>query len=274
VAVAPSQFQAQFDTYAQEFADMLARYLDMVVGGEIRYGSETNRAVTDLMPRIAKRVTRRQSRGSAWAAWAELRKEYGLEILEEAETALMGGDWGGGVGGEAWGKVAMHLRKYLEGEYPPFMFVDIAVDLEHNNGCIFNKVWYTKDTKALLDAKFNGRLLRSDMPPPELKDADGKTPGDYKFFEQYGIWGTPAQVAGYILPKKTVGDFVDENLRTYYMTTLARARKYEKERGRELAYFVGNAEAKPPPPTSVVKKVDQEIAALRKRLFNQTKEAS
>lgn len=220
-AVAPSHFGPQFDEYAIKLADLFARYLDMVVGGEIRYGSEELSDAAKRMPRIAPRVTRTLRRGAAWAAWADLRKEFGVDVLQEAEDCLMNGNWGSAVGGKAWGEVAMHLRKYLEGEYPAFVFVDIAVDLEHNNGCIFNKVWSTDNTKELLDAKFKGWLLPTDIQEPERRYHMAQA--TYNFTEQ---------------EPKAVIDYASAQTADYYKIALRRSAKYARENARELAYFM------------------------------------
>src|SRR3990167_3209541 len=113
-------YKQEFEDYARELAEVFAPYLDMAVGGEVRYGSETigDGEARRLMPRIHKRYRREYSsisRGKAWAEWKTLRDEYGTDILKEAEYALEEGKWGRSVGGHAWAQVAATLRQFEEG---------------------------------------------------------------------------------------------------------------------------------------------------------------
>src|SRR3990172_1222490 len=73
-------YRPDFEYYAQELADVFAPYLDMAVGGEIRYGSSTigDGEAKRLMPRIHKAYGRWSgglNRGKAWAEWKKLREE-------------------------------------------------------------------------------------------------------------------------------------------------------------------------------------------------------
>jgi len=159
--VADKCFLPDLDKYAKELAATFANYLDMAVGGEIRYGSQECENVTELLPRIAERYSKkdaRSSRGKAWHEWKELRDDYGVSILREAEDALFEGDWDGNLGGPMWGECAKTLRLYEEGELPDVVFVDQAFSLEHNNGCVFNKLWSTSGLADLLSAVFAGHL--------------------------------------------------------------------------------------------------------------------
>lgn len=154
---------AQFESYTNELADVFARYLDMIIGGEIRYATsrDDDKDTHQHMPRVVDRFKKETkvhgdlSRARAWDAWHALRKEYGLDILREAEAALMKGKWSGGIGGKAWGNIANVLIRYLTGELTALAFVDTVWGLEHNGGCVFNKVWYTGTVKSVLDANLH-----------------------------------------------------------------------------------------------------------------------
>ena len=243
---ADSYYRPEFEKYSEWLAEKMASYIDMVIGGEIRYGSHHLTEQTDYLPRIKERVGRKLNRGTAWAAWKQLRDEYGIDILIEAEEALLKAKWGAGIGGKMWGKVATHLRLFLTGEYPAWLFVDIAVDLEHNGGNIFNKVFDTHKLKKLLDAKFEGRII-----PDE---------------SVYGEWRTRHR-----RQKKTytwVGDFISEEQLDSYLTAKGFAEKKSVELQREQAYLLGKPPGKAVIPQSIKDKVDAEMKELRNRFLN------
>jgi hypothetical protein len=69
---------------------------------------------------------------------------------------LLNGDWRSGVGGPAWGQAAHLLRLYETEQISAIVFVDSAFGLEHNNGCIFNKLWGGgRKLKEVLDDNLN-----------------------------------------------------------------------------------------------------------------------
>jgi len=179
-------YKQEFENYAKELAEVFAPYLDMAVGGEIRYGSETigDGEAKRLMPRIHKRYRKygNINRGKAWAEWKTLRDEYGTDILREAEYALEEGKWGRSVGGHAWAQVAATLRQFEEGEISVVTFVDAAFALEHNNGCVFNKLWTTKGLQDILDANLNGEIDYVERHLPEEAPHTKR----YRAWKQFG----------------------------------------------------------------------------------------
>jgi len=73
------------------------------------------------------------------------------------------GGFSGGYGGEAWGKVAEVLHKFVTGEYTAEMMMDTAFTLCHNNGPIFNKgMLYTGydsyEIVKILDVQRSGQI--------------------------------------------------------------------------------------------------------------------
>ncbi len=176
-------YRPDLEKYAKELATVFGAYLDMAIGGEIRYGSHKCEGVTELLPRIAGRYQDRdvrQSRGKAWFEWKELRDEYSTSILQEAEDALFQGDWEGNLGGPMWGECAKTLRMHEEGEYNDIVFVDQAFSLEHNNGCVFNKLWQTGGLKGILNSVFEGKIdeIVRFLPIPQRSK--------YKAWKEYG----------------------------------------------------------------------------------------
>jgi len=152
-------FKPRFQKFAEFLAGIFSRYIDMAIGGELRYGRSTCKNSNEVMPRIDERISPAPSRGTAWAAWYELRQELGDSILEEAEDALLNGQWhNSAIGGPAWGKCVSLLRMYLNEDIPPAVFVDQAFSLEHNGGYIFNKLWDVTNLDSVLTCKFNGEL--------------------------------------------------------------------------------------------------------------------
>jgi len=111
-----------------------AAYLDLAIGGEIRY----HRALANrfLSP----------ARDAAWVEWRAIREVVGNEALLDVADLFMEFDPGSSFGGEPWAKTAEVLYHRLEGNLGPNeymnkkLFVDRVFTLEHNNGCVLNKV--------------------------------------------------------------------------------------------------------------------------------------
>ena len=165
MAAEDDAYRDAFVEYSSEIAPIFARYLDMAIGGELRYGAEECVASRSLMPDIMRKYHGGHGntipRGKAWKAWKELREEMGTAALEQAEEALLNGHWKTGMGGTAWGNAAHLLLLYETNQIDPITFVDSAFGLEHNNGCIFNKRWSGgTNLRAVLD----GNLKRDERP--------------------------------------------------------------------------------------------------------------
>ena len=107
-------------------------------------------------PRLGKfinKVRTRKGHGSkmwgderalAWDQWVHIRHIYGLDAVSMAiqcfeEEEIWGS--GGGFGGEMWASVARLLYDYLSDNIPRRVFINMAWSLEHNGGCIFDKVY-------------------------------------------------------------------------------------------------------------------------------------
>jgi hypothetical protein len=137
--------------HEQTLAAEFSKYLDMAVGGELRYA---RRYLDELPPALEpffKEVSESQ-RGKAWLVWTVIRRKYGIEALALAEEAFYMRGWRRNFGGVAWAQVACALRNYLEGKRKPRIFVDQCFNLEHNTGSVFNKLYNVSGLPAVLEA--------------------------------------------------------------------------------------------------------------------------
>jgi len=149
-----------------ELAQEFSQYLDLAIGGELRYASK----YVEELPRELRPFFSEVSvvaRGRAWLAWTIIRRKLGLRALELAKEMFCDGDWRRGFGGDAWASIARTLLAHLNGQLSPRLFVDQCFDLEHNNGCVFNKLYDCKSLLAVLES--HGRddyptLLRACSP--------------------------------------------------------------------------------------------------------------
>lgn len=91
-------------------------------------------------------------RDSAWGTWLEMRDSHdGKQALGEMVRAFMEGPWGGGFGGEAWGRAAKLAHDLVSGLISTRVFINMAWSTEHNGGCIFNKAYATHNLQHVLN---------------------------------------------------------------------------------------------------------------------------
>lgn len=145
-------------------ADQFSAYLDMVIGGELRYaqnniindrGDEGYKDVDDMpLGETAKGILRSfasyrdfSGRTPVWGEWQSIRKTLGMEALYNAKRIFNLG-WAGGYGGESWANATSILIDYLEHRLTAQVFIDTCFGLHHNNNIILDKVWAVD--KALL----------------------------------------------------------------------------------------------------------------------------
>lgn len=142
----------KLDTFETRLAAEFASYLDIAVGGELRYarsmlGDDCPKELAPYMKEAAG-----ADRGTAWLAWGVVRRAWGLKALELAEDTFNNPGWEGAFGGEAWASIAFVLRAYLESRINKRIFVDRCFSLEHNSGSCFNKLYNTDRVKPILEA--------------------------------------------------------------------------------------------------------------------------
>lgn len=147
---AAGRLAAHEGALAKEFAV----YLDVAIGGELRYARYLDGWPCELEPFF--RETLRGSRGTAWLVWSVIRRKLGLQALELAEETFSLDGWRGNYGGEAWAYVARALLGYLQGFRKPRVFVDQCFNLEHNSGSIFNKLYDVDNLPQVLQAHGSG----------------------------------------------------------------------------------------------------------------------
>jgi hypothetical protein len=70
--------------------------------------------------------------------------------------------WNGGYGGKKWGVIADCLARFVTGETTAEMMLDTIWTLQHNGGCLFNKMsFYTNEShnlKRILDVQRSGQV--------------------------------------------------------------------------------------------------------------------
>ena len=138
------------DRLAEEFC----AYLDVAVGGELRYAK--NHLPDGTLPTELAcffREIKPTRRGRAWMVWTIVRRVHGLRAIELAEEVFSRRDWPENFGGWAWAQVVRLLRGYLQGTLCARVFVDQCFSLEHNTGSIFNKLYDTARLSRALVAQ-------------------------------------------------------------------------------------------------------------------------
>jgi hypothetical protein len=142
----------KLDVFERSLAKEFANYLDIAIGGELRYARSW---LGDECPKSLRAYTREASqadRGTAWVVWGVVRRAWGLHALELAQHTFELPGWRGAFGGEAWASIVSVLRAHLEGRINERIFVDRCFSLEHNGGCVFNKLYDTRTVSTVLEA--------------------------------------------------------------------------------------------------------------------------
>jgi hypothetical protein len=109
---------------AREFAC----YLDMAIGGELRYAMQHlgKEALPDDLACFFREIEPGE-RGMAWMAWNVVRRVLGLRALELATEVFRTPGWAENFGGDAWSLVARLLRDYLRGRVIARVFVGRSI---------------------------------------------------------------------------------------------------------------------------------------------------
>ena len=145
----------KLEKFECEIAKEFAAYLDIAVGGELRYAKSM---LGDECPRQLKPFLKEAAladRGTAWLVWGVIRRAWGLEALRLAEETFDLPGWRGAFGGDAWRDITKVLRAYLENRMNTRIFVDRCFSLEHNSGCCFNKLYCVRNVPTVLSAHGN-----------------------------------------------------------------------------------------------------------------------
>lgn len=141
-------------TLEERLASEFATYLDLALGGELRYAR--NHLGEEGLPRELVCYFREicpGHRGKAWLVWSVVRRALEFRALELAEELFSDSRWRENFGGSPWAGVARLLRQYLQGDLNPRIFVDQCFSLQHNTGSVFNKLFETRKLARVLIAQ-------------------------------------------------------------------------------------------------------------------------
>lgn len=121
-------------------------------------------------------------RYNGWQAWLDFRKDYGIIAIKWMAEALDNGHWNGSCGGEKWAAAATLLYEYLNGDVSARVMVNMAWSMEHNGGCIFNKV-YAVDT--VYEDNPNDSWNAIMVAPSLMKVLEEQAEDNYGYLEKY-----------------------------------------------------------------------------------------
>jgi hypothetical protein len=139
-------------TLENALAREFTTYLDMAIGGELRYAYNYQLQPPVYLPK--------SGRGRCWRLWTIARAAQGIDLIREAETTFNGGTWHRTFGGPSWAAICNVLHSYLTGLIPVRVFVDRVWNLEHNSGCVLNKLYSVSDLPHVLAAHGNDDYAR------------------------------------------------------------------------------------------------------------------
>jgi hypothetical protein len=149
----------RLDIFERQLAHEFSSYLDMAVGGEARHlnDSEVRFSGVIIAPTLERYLTKatevRNDRTSCWKIWTALRRAHPESVSWLLDVAESFNDrhWPrGSIGGPAWATVAKVLYDFYDGGLKRRTFVDRCFTLEHNYGCVFDKVYDVTDLKRVL----------------------------------------------------------------------------------------------------------------------------
>lgn len=159
-------------------ADQFSSYINMIVGGELRYVKEEIDAQCggyfpegELTPTVVKlfqwlpQRMGKNSRTLEWRRWKDFQEQEDVGTILALETAVnlfnsRSCGWGGSIGGKQWAVIANTVLMYLKGETSATTFIDTAFGLQHNHSIMFDKVWGegVRDLSYILTENQNGNM--------------------------------------------------------------------------------------------------------------------
>lgn len=152
--------KAVFKAFSERIAREFAKYLDEIIGGELRHTiriCRTSQGIPpDLFPYL-RMCGQGFERSNSWKVWRVLRQREGIRALAMATETFENGKWrDGAYGGSNWATITKVLLSYSTGKLPASLFVDRCFSLEHNGGCVFDKQYKVKGSlRKCLDAHGN-----------------------------------------------------------------------------------------------------------------------
>jgi len=120
-----------------QYDPVFRAYVDMVVGGELRYHGATHAGGL------------RKQRHQSWNAWKRIREQQGPQALLDAAFLFRRIKPGSSVGGEKWAVIAETLHARVTNQITPELWLDRVFALQHNGGIVLNKVSWLDDPHRL-----------------------------------------------------------------------------------------------------------------------------
>lgn len=136
--------------HCAKMAERLCQYLVLACGGEGRHARKTFPSPTGTTHRAQSWVKLSQRFAD------KSRHEVGEAMEAWADSFVAAGNFHGGYGGKPWSQASRLAGQYLRDEISGVMFVELALNLHHNNAIIFNKLTLSGSYMKLLDAGFAG----------------------------------------------------------------------------------------------------------------------
>ena len=157
-----AEMEKDWRSLARNMAEKISQYLTLASGGEMRH-------------------CRGFKGGERYYTWSIV--VFALNGQPDAFVAGTLDKWGsmftnrynfkGGYGGKPWAQACTITAEWLRGDCSDVMFVELALNLHHNNSCIFNKLSLAQSTyQAILNAGgAESESLRRQLWPVILKTA-------------------------------------------------------------------------------------------------------
>jgi len=155
---------SMFNTLVRTHAGPFARYLDAIVGGELRHHSIFKRGVGGYRysghPSMMK-----ECRHQTWAIWHHIRSIVGTAALHEASRLFSSFGSSSNIGGPRWRTFSDLLISYETGKITDAQFLDRLFTLQHNGGSVFNKVTWAGEGLQVMSTKIGP--AHSQAPEPD-----------------------------------------------------------------------------------------------------------
>ena len=123
--------------FNKSFARTLYDYLASACFAEFRHANREGGQEPHFWLGINKKAFPSSTEGQRKAAFKKARRYDPKNFLPILAKKFNEGDWEDGYGDEKWGEIAKATMMYWK--YPPEVFIDHVIDLEHNSGLCFDK---------------------------------------------------------------------------------------------------------------------------------------
>jgi hypothetical protein len=154
----------------EELSREYLSYLRMVLGGEARHIVPSAQFHGSTRPEYLKAYLEACenpeanefdgytiSRKQAWVVWVDMHEAGQMNYADSLPAVIEAFDdtrWkNSSAGGPMWASVARVADDFQKGRIKRRIFVDRCFTLEHNNGCVFDKVYKVEGLKDTLQAQ-------------------------------------------------------------------------------------------------------------------------